>query len=358
MEMKRWAPISKLQWYAFLATAPVLWCALNFILYQESALQDVRVWLLSIPLVGLPGLAVWLLHRMLDWRLKRRFGAMSRTGLRLSLQAASLLVVVAAFTWFVFWAYGRGGLLGYHWEKGDVQLGLLLALGLSFLVETLYEADFTFIRYRESREEVRSLEQQAENQELESLKSRINPHFLFNCFNTLSSLIPEDPGRATRFLDELSKVYRYLLWSNRQSLSTLDEEVGFIRSYCQLLKTRYGDALEVNIDVAPRYGGYAIPSLSLQLLAENAVKHNIVSRSQPLVIDIFTTDGNQLIVNNNLQRKPAKAPGARIGLENIRMKYQLLRQPGFQVVEDEKNFTVALPLIFTTSLNHSITHSQ
>lgn len=356
MEIKRWAPVSKLQWHAFLATAPVLWCALNYILYQEAALQDLRVWLLSIPLIGLPGLALWFFHRLLDQRLKQRFGEASQAGLRLSLQALALLLVVSGFTLFVFWVYGQAGLLGYRWEKHDVQQGLLLALGLSFLVETLYEADHTFIRYRESREDVRNLEQLAEYQELESLKSLINPHFLFNCFNTLSSLIAEDPKRAARFLDELSKVYRYLLLSNQQSLSALEDEAGFIRSYCQLLKTRYGDALEVNIDLAPQYSRYAVPSLSLQLLVENAVKHNIVSGSQPLVIDIFTTEGNQLIVNNNLQRKLAKAPGARIGLENIRMKYQLLRQPGFQVIEDEKNFTVALPLIFTPSLHHSITH--
>lgn len=350
MEIKRRAPISKLQWHAFLATAPILWFALNYILYPDAALHAPQVWLLSIPLIGLPGLMVWYIHCLLSRRMKQSFGEMRQTGLRLFLQALFLLLLVCGFTLSIFWVYGQGGWLGYRWEKADVQLGLLLSLGLSFLVETLYEADYTFVRYRESRDDVQSLEQLAEFQEFESLKNLINPHFLFNCFNTLSSLIAEDPGRAGRFLNELSKVYRYLLQNNQQTLSALENEVDFIRSYYQLLKTRYGDALEVNIDIAPHYSRYAVPSLSLQLLVENAVKHNIVSISQPLVIDIFTTEGNQLIVNNNLQCKLSKAVSTRIGLENIKMKYQLLHKQGFQVIEDEKNFTVALPLIFTNSV--------
>lgn len=352
MEIKQWASAGKLQWYAFLATAPFLWAALNYILYQDAALHSLQVWLLSIPLIGLPGLAVWRLHCRLSLGLKRRFGEIRQTALRLSLQASALLLMAGGFTLFVFWVYHRGGFLGYRWEWADVQLALLLSLGLSFLVETLYEADHIFARYRESREDVRHLEQLAEYQEYESLKSLINPHFLFNCFNTLSSLIAEDPKQAGRFLDELSKVYRYLLLNNQQTLSTVEEEVRFIRSYCQLLKTRYGEALEANINIAPKYSRHAIPSLSLQLLVENAVKHNIVSCRQPLVIDIFTTEGGQLIVNNNLQRKLVKAGSTRIGLDNIRMKYQLLRRQGFQIIEDEKNFTVALPLIFNPSFIH------
>jgi two-component system LytT family sensor kinase len=346
MEIARGLPFSKLQWYAFLATGPILWTALNYVLFENAAFQDSRVWLLSIPLIGLPGLVVWYVHCTLSSWLRRRLGEMRQTRPRLILQVLALVSLVVAFTLSVFWMYDQAGLLGYRWYKADVQLGLALTLGLSFLVETLYEADHTFTRYRESAEELRKLEQLAEYQEFESLKSLVNPHFLFNCFNALSSLIAEDPQRAIRFLDELSKVYRYLLLSNQQALSPLENEIDFIRSYFQLLKTRYGDALELDIDVPPHYSRYHIPSLSLQLLVENAVKHNIVSNDQPLAIDIFTTEGDQLIVSNNLQRKLVNAASARIGLENIKMKYQLLRRQGFQIIEDEKNFTVALPLVW------------
>ncbi|MDX2046380.1 MAG: histidine kinase, partial [Chitinophagaceae bacterium] len=179
--------------------------------------------------------------------------------------------------------------------------------------------------------------------------SQVNPHFLFNCFNTLSSLISEDRKKAEKFLNELSKVYRYLLRNNEDGLSTVENEIRFIRSYYQLLQTRHGEAVQVNIEIDKRYEPYLLPSLSLQLLVENVVKHNALSKNKPLVIDIFTTAGNKMVVNNNLQRRTIKAPSNKVGLENIKAKYSLLKQDGFQVMEDEKNFTVVLPLIWNNS---------
>jgi LytS/YehU family sensor histidine kinase len=184
------------------------------------------------------------------------------------------------------------------------------------------------------------------------LKNQVNPHFLFNCFNTLSSLISENKERAEAFLNELSKVYRYLLRNNEDGLSTLENEMKFIRSYYGLLKTRHGDALEMIIDIDKRYYPYLIPSLTLQLLVENVVKHNQLAKNQPLVIEIFTTAGNKLVVNNNLQRRTVKAPSNKVGLENIKAKFELLNQKGFQVMEDGKNFTVVLPLIWNNHLEN------
>ena len=109
---------------------------------------------------------------------------------------------------------------------------------------------------------------------------------------------------------------------------------------------RHGDAIRMNMQIDKQYETYLLPSLSLQLLVENAVKHNMHSKSQPLTIDIFTTAGNKLVVNNNLQRRIIKSAGNRVGLENIRSKYHLLKQPGFQIIEDDKNYTVVLPLIW------------
>jgi two-component system LytT family sensor kinase len=201
-------------------------------------------------------------------------------------------------------------------------------------------------KYKETLSEKELIEQMSMEQEFENLKSQINPHFLFNCFNTLSSLIQEDKKEAENFLDELSKVYRYLLKSNESGVSTVEKELQFIQSYYKLLKTRYGSGLRMSIDIDKRYYSYLVPSLSLQLLVENAVKHNIVSRTQPLVIEILTAAGNKLVVNNNLQPKQLKKTSTRIGLNNIRSKYKLMKQEGFQVVEGESNFMVVLPLVW------------
>ena len=148
---------------------------------------------------------------------------------------------------------------------------------------------------------------------------------------------------------ELCKVYRYLLRNNEDGLSTVGNEIKFIESYFRLLQTRHGEAVQINMEIDKRYEPYLLPSLSLQLLVENVVKHNVLSKNKPLEIDIFTTAGNKLVVNNNLQRRTIKAPSNKVGLDNIRAKYNLLKQTGFQVMEDDKNFTVVLPLIWNNT---------
>src|SRR5688572_3515293 len=227
--------------------------------------------------------------------------------------------------------------------------GIMLGICINLVFETLYESDYMMSQYKLSVVEKQALHQYSVKQEFDTLKSQVNPHFLFNCFNTLSSLITEDKEKAEQFLNELSKVYRYLLRNNEDGLSTVKNEIQFIGSYYQLLQTRHGDAVQLNIEIDKRYDSYLLPSLTLQLLVENVVKHNVLSKNKPLVIDIFTTAGNKMVVNNNLQRRSVKAPSNRVGLENIRAKYVLLQQPGFQVMEDKNNFTVVLPLIWNQS---------
>jgi LytS/YehU family sensor histidine kinase len=219
-------------------------------------------------------------------------------------------------------------------------------MGLTLMATSMWEADYTFKQLKTSYIEKERLQQLTINQEFEALKSQVNPHFLFNCFNTLSSLISEDRKQAEVFLNELSKVYRYLLRNNEDGLSTLQTEIKFIQSYYRLLKTRHGEAVQLEIEIDKKYEQYLLPSLSLQLLIENAVKHNVLSKKKPLVIDIFTTTGNKLVVTNNLQIRSIKGPSNRIGLENIKGKYELLNQPGFQVLEDPTSFSVVLPLIW------------
>jgi LytS/YehU family sensor histidine kinase len=135
-------------------------------------------------------------------------------------------------------------------------------------------------------------------------------------------------------------------------MSSLESELKFIESFFQLLKTRFGEAVSLRVETDPAYNHYLLPSLSLQMLVENAVKHNAHSKDKPLYIEIFTTVGNKLVISNNLQRRAVKAPGNKVGLENIRGKYELLHLTGFQVMEDEKNFTVVLPLIWNSNVEN------
>jgi len=246
----------------------------------------------------------------------------------------------------IFFLYDRLHILDYSISIADIKWGLILGVSVNLVFIGLWEAIYIINKYKESLAEKEMIEKMGTEQEFENLKNQVNPHFLFNCFNTLSSLIEIDRNQAEVFLDELSKVYRYLLRNNEDGISTVENEVKFINSYYQLLKTRYGDGLNMNIEIDKRYYPYLLPSLSLQLLVENAVKHNIVSKQQPLMVEIFTAAGNKMVVNNNLQKKQQKEKSTNIGINNIRSKYALMKQKGFQVVEGEKNFMVVLPLIW------------
>ena len=189
----------------------------------------------------------------------------------------------------------------------------------------------------------RSKKESAEFQ-FEMLKSQINPHFLFNSLNTLSSLIYEDKQKASSFIRKLSEVYRRVLDTRSKYLVTLNEELEFIDSYVYLLKIRFDQKLILNIDIAEDYKERLIAPMTLQLLIENAVKHNIISEKKPLNIDIYVEDGS-LAVTNKLQRKITEEKGSAIGLKNIMSRYALVTDLQVKFTENKEEFKVLVPLI-------------
>ena len=340
---------TKLQTYSFVASMPIIDFLLNYIIYDDRIFHSLNIWLISFPLIFGIGILSWATHVMISEKILINYPGLNQSGIRIVLLAFCLIPFMSACIVFIFMLYDSLHILGYKMSVTDLKLGLAVGFSINLIFETLYETDYILEKYKESLQEKEAIHQMAMQQEFDTLKSQVNPHFLFNCFNTLSSLIGEDKTKAEAFLNELSKVYRYLLQNNEDGLSTLQTEVQFVQSYYRLLQTRHGDAVQLNIEIDKRYDLYLLPSMSLQLLIENVVKHNVVSKSAPLEIDIFTIAGNKLVVNNNLMRRVAKAPSNKVGLENIKAKYLLLNQPGFQVMEDEKNFTVVLPLIWNNT---------
>lgn len=339
----------KVQIRGFLLSMPIITLMWNAIMYPGRFLTDWRVWAVSWPIIYAIGIVSWYLHIQYDHAIRRRLPSLKQTAKRIFFKAFTNPLVMTPSVIFIFFFYDYFHILGYHLRTADLKWGYLIGLSINLLFDTLWEVLYLLEKYRESVAEKELLEKLSMEHEFENLKGQVNPHFLFNCFNTLSSLIEEDKKEAERFLDELSKVYRYLLRNNEEGISTVEKEIKFIQSYYELLRTRYGEGLQLNIEIDRRYYPYQLPTLSLQLLVENAVKHNIVSRQRPLVMDIFTTAGNRLVVNNNLQRKTMNKPSTRIGLSNIQAKYRLMKQDGFQVVEGENNFMVVLPLIWNNN---------
>jgi two-component system LytT family sensor kinase len=333
----------------FLIAMPVIAWLMNYILYDERIYREWEVWLFSFPLICLLQYFTWLLQMWCVSKIQNRFPALKQTTTRVLIVTALTGMTVFFFFLTIFAIYHYFAILDYHYSKGDARLALILGISVNLIFITLCEVFYSIEKYKENLAEKELLEHMNVMQEFENLKSQVNPHFLFNCFNTLSSLMFENKAEAEVFLDELSQVYRYLLRTNVAGVATLGNEIKFISSYYQLLKTRHGEALHMQLEIDKKYHNYLLPSFSLQLLIENAVKHNIASRQHPLKLEIFTTSANQLVVNNNLQPKIKKERSASIGLNNIRHKYKLMQQTGFQVVEGERNFMVVLPLVWDNS---------
>ena len=187
------------------------------------------------------------------------------------------------------------------------------------------------------------------NAQFESLKNQLDPHFLFNSLNVLDSLIEENPIQAQRFTNSMSKIYRYVLEQKDKELVSVEEEIDFAKTYCELLKTRFEDAVTFDFNISEEdKKGFVVP-LSLQLLLENSIKHNFATSSKPLNIKIFTEKGN-LIIENNLQTRELPNTSTGVGLANIVSRYNLLTERNVFVEKSEAFFRVKLPIL-TEKLN-------
>ncbi|QNK62717.1 histidine kinase [Pedobacter sp. PAMC26386] len=228
----------------------------------------------------------------------------------------------------------------------------MVSIVISTLISAIYTADFFLRKWKIAMLETSALElkaydlnQIAMQAELQSLKAQLDPHFMFNNFSTLSSLIVENPDSALLFLDNLSKVYRYMIINLSRDIISLKEEIKFINSYIYLIKIRVSDNLQVNINIPEDYELKGVPPITLQLLIENAIKHNIASRSRPLSINVRINEDGWLEVSNNLQLVNFHIPSTRVGLKNIISRYRLLSNDCPQIIENEHTFIVKLPLL-------------
>jgi LytS/YehU family sensor histidine kinase len=211
-------------------------------------------------------------------------------------------------------------------------------------VIAIYESIYFMNELKTSVEESENLKRESLSAQLNALRSQVNPHFLFNNLNTLCSLIPENPKHAVDFVQQLSKVYRHILEVKDEKSILLKDELDLLKAYTFLLKTRFDKNLDVTIDIPTEKLQKRIVPMSLQILMENAIKHNIVSADKPLHIDISTINGS-LVVSNNLQMKNQVNECTGIGLDNIRNRYKLISEKPVNVTTNNNNFTVSIPLI-------------
>jgi two-component system, LytTR family, sensor kinase len=256
-----------------------------------------------------------------------------------SISATTLTVVIVLIV----------GMIIHPFSLKENIIPIKLNITYCWLVNLLYHLVnaiiFYFKEYKNSAIEAEQLKSITAQAELQLIKSQVNPHFLFNNLNVLAALIMKDNKEANRFIEEFSKVYRYILTNHNKELIELQAELDFIKPYIFLLEKRFAEGLQIKIEIDERHLGKMIIPASLQMLIENAIKHNVVSRHKPLLIEVHTNGNNTIVISNNLQQKQTVENSTGIGLQNIIKRYQLVSNRKVAIYAGDKDFTVTLPLI-------------
>lgn len=275
---------------------------------------------------------------------RRRFPGISRTGRRIMITALALSTYIILVDVTACTTLDALGLEPSAYTTGEWRMNLVKCFGATLVVGTIYEAGYFFHMWKHQAIETEALRSRQLRAELDILRSQVSPHFLFNSLNTLVYLIPEEPEKAVRFVQQLSKVYRYVLESRDARIIPLQEELDFLHSYVFLLKERFGENLRVHLRGLNGHSDGGIVPLTLQMLFENAIKHNVLSTEKPLIIEVFAENG-RLVVRNNLQKKNQVLDSTGVGLENIRARYRMLTDREVETIVSREYFTVLLPMV-------------
>lgn len=259
-------------------------------------------------------------------------------------QRAVLLFLQSFFVTALVLALLYGLLLPYAFDAMQTLRHCLL---LTFIETSLH----FFIRYqKQSRlnlaheKRLNQTVEQQRVQELEVLKQQIDPHFIFNSFNTLGFLIDENSEKAKLFSNKLANVYRYIIFNSNKNLVSLADEMGFARDYAYLQEIRHSNEVQISFAVAGDLDNVFILPVSIQLLIENAIKHNDFSETEPLRISV-QFENNACSVENNIHPKSYNIPSSKIGLSNLRNRCRLILGKDLEIVKGNQGFTVILPLL-------------
>lgn len=258
--------------------------------------------------------------------------------------AALIVAYAATFATDIFFAE-----FIIHEKPESILNPLKLTLIYASLITLLFHLLNLVVVYQEKfkakeleAEELKHMHAQAE---LMAIKQQINPHFLFNNLNVLSGLVMQQSADANTFIEAFSKVYMHILANHNKELIELEKELEFLEPYFFLLKQRFPESLSISVNVPNKYHQHYVVPIALQMLVENAIKHNVVSRKKPLLITIYANGNNTISVINNLQPRHETGPSSNIGLNNIRKRYELTAGMEIIIEQTEEAFSVNLPLI-------------
>ena len=259
------------------------------------------------------------------------------------------IVLITAYTFLVtgvLWLLISGFSIVCFQEVAFLNI-FFASAGISLIISFVHEGLYFFHQWKFSLVRSETLEKEYYVSQFETLKSQVNPHFLFNSLNTLIGLIEENRDNAIEYVQKLSDFYRTIIQLRNQPLISVHDEKALILNYYDIQHQRYGQNLELNIQLDDASLEGFLPPLTLQMLVENAIKHNMIATGRPLRIDIVSVENGYLVVKNNLQRRELEEPSGGLGLQNIRNRFALLTDKPVEIVQSVTAFTVAVPVIFT-----------
>lgn len=249
------------------------------------------------------------------------------------------LFFLRLFTYFVF-----GGTSVEEFIANDKLEYYYFGLWITLAIVSVFHIIYFYNKYQQNKLKEQKVIAGTASAKFDALKNQLDPHFLFNSLNVLTSLIEENPHQAQKFTTSLSKVYRYVLEQKNKELVTVDEELQFAKTYMSLLKMRFEDSIVFTMPAQAKNPESKVVPLSLQLLLENAVKHNMVTPNKPLHIKIYEDEG-YLVVENNLQPKQIVKKSSGVGLANIMQRYKLLTKKKIDINKEAQKFAVAIPML-------------
>ncbi|MBS1603520.1 MAG: histidine kinase [Bacteroidetes bacterium] len=349
MQIRRYSRIEPMIFIWFMLPYTVL---INLLLFGYCTLSSSGVFFLRLGISLLYFAAIYSIFGMAAMLVKRRFPGdnelFRRTGILLPLFCVMNLLTIQA----VYLLYEALPLSGCPVQRGMEWWVTGYACLASAILTFVNEAGLGWEKWKTAMMETDRLQSAYQKSRLMSLRRQLHPHFLFNCFNSLSSLIQENEKEAEKFLDELTRVYRYLLKGAEEQLVDLSEELKFIDAYLYLVKTRFGPALDVVICIEKKDEAKKIAPMSLLVVLENIIYRNAFSKAEPLGIDIRTLADGSLMVTNTVQPKPVTGdgPDQEEGLDDLVGKYRLLGGPGIVIHETPACRSVCIPLIENSTM--------
>lgn len=285
----------------------------------------------------------WFIIRWIMVRLRMQYPNLEDSIKRIVLLFLAIIAVVVVVDFMGFLLLSLIGNESYSFFIRS--RALLSIIIISTMTMAMYEAIYYYERLKRAIQKEEQSKQAIVQSQLDALRNQSQPHFFFNTLNTLRDIIDNNSKEdATKFVDKLSDIYRFLLESGNTDLISLEDELGFAKAYIHIQKERFGENLKVNWDVSEATLKKMVVPMSVQSLLENAIKHNVVSKAKPLLIKIGTADG-KLVARNKIQTKSTQLPSTQLGLKNMERRYDLISNQAIVIENDGEYFTVSLPLL-------------